>query len=92
MLSNFVSGNYVVQMFERLSINMVNHVKHQPHLLSNMAREKRRSQGLFSSQPHFAKPNFGNCGSHKNVAGILEATKCGKSWQKIYSMTSGSYG
>jgi hypothetical protein len=49
-------------------------------------------KGMFGSQLHFAKPNFGKCGSHKSVVRILEATKCGKSWQKIHYMTSGPYG
>jgi hypothetical protein len=38
---------------------------------------------MFGSLPHFAKPKFGKCGSHKSLAKKIEATKCGKSWQRF---------
>jgi hypothetical protein len=40
---------------------------------------------MFAGWPHFAKPKFGKCGSHKSVPVNLEATKCGK----VDSMTCG---
>jgi hypothetical protein len=49
------------------------------HLLIDM-------DGLFGSQAHFAKPNLAS------VAENFCATKCGKSWQKIHSMTDGPHG
>jgi hypothetical protein len=54
-------------------------------------QKKVMISSMFGSQPRFAKPNFSKYGSHKNVARILQATKCGKHLQKMYSMIGVAY-